>query len=261
VTSTQQPDPTELAAQKQREVASWKVIVDLNGTLGGTAYMGGWHGTSAFHGMSQSRTSGICGQGCGDYQEHVHGFFNGNTEPGGRDVRALAITPTGDLWMGDADVISFIPQRSAGPNADFFQPVAIPGQPSATALDVFPGATDNTFGLAVDAAGGLYVASYGNGLAYLAPNSYSPTYWSAADKLPQNYLTGVAVEPSGDVWIGTQNAGVARYQPATKTWVYYTTASGLPSNDVRAVYLDRYASSGRTIFFATSNGVAAYSGP
>lgn len=261
VTSTQQPNPAELMAQQQREVASWKVIVDLNGTWNGTAYMGGWHGTSCFHNMQTPRSSGICGQGCGDYEEHVHGFFNGGTQPGGRDVRALAITAAGDLWMGDADVISFMAQRSAGPNADFFQPVAIPGQPNASTLDVFPGVVDNTFGLAIDAAGGLYVASNGNGLAYLAPGTYAPTYWSASDKLPSNYLTSVAVDGAGDVWIGAQTAGVARYRPATKSWTYYTTASGLPSNDIRAIYVDKYASSGRALYFATDNGIAVYTGP
>ncbi len=261
VTSTQQSDPTELMAQQQREVASWKVVLDLNGTYNGTAYMGGWHGTSAFHNMGTSRTSGICGQGCGDYEEHIHGFYDGGTQPGGRDVHALAITPEGDLWMGDADVISFVPQRSVGPNADFFQPVAIPGQPNASSLDVFPNVDDNTFGLALDKAGGIYVASYGNGLAYLAPGSYAPSYWSAVDRLPQNYLTGVAVDGDGDVWIATATAGVVRYQPASQTWVYYTTASGLPSNDVRAVYLDKYAASGRGVYFATDNGVAVYTGP
>ncbi|MCU1281354.1 MAG: Glycine-rich cell wall structural protein 1 precursor [bacterium] len=261
VTATQQPDPTELQAQQQREVASWKVIVDLNGTFNGTAYMGGWHGTSAFHNIGSSRTSGICGSGCGDFEEHIHGFFNGGTQPGGRDVHALAITPEGDLWMGDADVISFVPQRSAGANADFFQPVTIPGQPNASALDVFPGVNDNTYGLALDKSRGIYVASYGNGLAYLAPGSYAPTYWSTADKLPQDYLTGVVVDDTGDVWIATASAGVVRYQPSSQTWVYYTTASGLPSNDIRAIYLDKYAASGRGVYFATDNGVAVYTGP
>ena len=63
---------------------------------------------------------------------------------------------------------------------------------------------------------GIYVASYGNGLAYLAPGNYAPTYWSAADKLPQNYLTGVVVDPTGDVWIATASAGVVRYQPSSE---------------------------------------------
>ncbi|MGZ3429076.1 MAG: hypothetical protein ACXVCV_20630, partial [Polyangia bacterium] len=261
VTATQQPDPTELMAQQQREVASWRVVVDLNGTYNGTAYFGGYHGTSALHNIGTTRSSGICGSGCADFEEHIHGFYDGGTQPGGRDVHALLITPEGDLWMGDADVISFVPQRSVGPNADFFQPVEIPGQPGASSLDVFPGVADVNYGLALDSARGLYVASYGNGLAYLAPGTYAPTYWSSSDKLPQNYLTGVAVDATGDVWIATATAGVVRYQPSSQTWVYYTMSSGLPSNDIRSVYLDKYAASGRGVYFATDNGVAVYTGP
>ena len=106
------------------------------------------------------------------------------------------------------------------------------------------------------------MASYGNGLAYLAPGTYAPTYWSAADKLPQNYLTGVVVEPSGDVWIATaERRAWCAISRRRRRWVYYTTASGLPSNDVRAVYLDKYAPSGRGIYFATDNGIAVYTGP
>lgn len=262
VTSTQQPDPTEMKEQQEREVASWKVVVDLAGTYNGTAYFGGWHGTSALHNLTASRTSGVCGDGCGDYEEHQHGFFNGDTQPGGRDVHALAITKEGDLWMGDADVISFVAQRSVGPYENLMSTGAsIPGQPGASALDVFPGVADNTYGIALDDKEGLYVASYGNGLAYLAPGTYAPTYWSMSDKLPQNYLTGVVVDPAGDVWIATASAGVVRYQPSSDTWVYYTTASGLPSNDIRSIYLDQYASSGRTIYLATDNGIASYTGP
>ena len=262
VTSTQQSDPSELSEQQ----AARSGVVEGHPRPGRHLQRHGVHGRLARHQRLPqhghlAHDAASAAPGCADYEEHIHGFFNGGTQPGGRDVRALAITNEGDLWMGDADVISFVPQRSVGANADFFQPVAIPGQPTASALDVFPGVTDNTYGLAVDGAGGLYVASYGNGLAYLAPGTYAPSYWSAADKLPQNYLTGVAVEPSGDVWIATATAGVVRYQPSTDTWVYYTTASGLPSNDVRAVYLDKYAPSGRGIYFATDNGIAVYTGP
>jgi ligand-binding sensor domain-containing protein len=138
---------------------------------------------------------------------------------------------------------------------------SIPGQPGASALDVFPGVADNTYGLALDDKEGLYVASYGNGLAYLAPGTYAPTYWSMSDKLPQNYLTGVVVDPAGDVWIATASAGVVRYQPSSQTWVYYTTASGLPSNSIRSIYLDQYAASGRAIYLATDSGIASYTGP
>jgi hypothetical protein len=261
VTSTQQSDPTELAAQQVREVASWKVALDLNGTFNGTTYMGGWHGTSAFHGFMQSRTTGICGQGCGDFEEHVHPFSKDGTIVFGGDVHAVTITPEGDVWLGDRRAIYWVPQRSKGPYTDFFQSplTSIPGQPSDVEyLEPFPGASGGdewNWAIAVDKSGGLYVASYGNGLVYLTAGSYSPTYYSAADKLPSNTLTGVVVDGSGDVWIGTSNSGVARFNPTSKAWLYYTTTSGLPSNNIRAVWFDKYGSPG-AVYFATDNGIS-----
>lgn len=256
VTATQQPDPTELEAQKVREVATWKVALDLNGTFHGTAYLGGWHGTSCLHGLTQPRTSGLCGTGCYDYQEHVHPFSAGDVLGG--DVHGLAITALGDLWMGDRKALYFMPQRSLGPEADFFQTIAIPGQPQASYLDVFPGVDDDwIYGVAVDATGGLYIASYGQGLAYLAPGTYAPTYWTMANGLPQNQLTGVAIDDQGDVWVATQSAGAARYTPSTHSWAYFTTASGLPTNELRAVYVDPYHQPG-AVYFATTAGVTVY---
>lgn len=254
VTSTQQPDPTELQAQQVREVAEWRVAVDLNGPIYGRAWMGGFHGLSAYSTMTRPATTSLCGPNCTVFEEHIHPFMT--VDPAGRDVRAIAVTPMGDLWVGDADAVWFLPQRSAGAMSDFFQNPQIPGQ-SATYLDVFPGVADMVFGIAVDAAGGVWVASYGNGLAYLAPGTYAPTYWSATTALPSNYLTGVGVDGNGDVWIGTQGGGVARYTPSSKTWSYITTASGLPSNDIRNLYVDKYTDT-RDVYFATDNGVAVY---
>ena len=53
----------------KRVVAVWKVIVDLNGTFRGTAYLGGFHGFYAMHGMS-----GDCG--CIVFEEHQHYITN-----------------------------------------------------------------------------------------------------------------------------------------------------------------------------------------
>ncbi len=259
VTCTQHPcgDPTqqmEEQAQLVREVSSWKAAVDLNGPMAGRAYFGGFHGMSGLSGMTNPTAGGLCGDGCYQYEEHLHPFSPSDAL--GRDVRAIAVTAMGDVWVGDADSIWFVPQRSAGANADFFQNPAIPGQ-SATYLDVFPGVADMVFGIAVDAHGGVWVASYGNGLAYLAPGTYSPTYWSTTNGLPSNYLTGVAVDAAGDVWIGTQSNGAARYTPTANAWSAFTTASGLPSNDIRSVSVDKYGD-GRSVLFATPNGAAVY---
>lgn len=263
VTCTQHPCDTpehaaEEKAQEVREVSSWRALVDLNGPINGRAYFGGFHGVSALSDMTQPLSTRLCGDNCTIYEEHLHPF---GSDALGRDVRALAVTPMGDLWVGDADSIWFVPQRSAGADSDFFQNPAIPGQ-SASYLDVFPDVNgqkvaDMVFGIAVDSGGGVWVASYGNGLAYLTPGTYAPTYWSTANGLPSNYLTGVAVDASGTVWVGTQSNGVARYTPSANKWDLLTTSSGLPSNDIRSVRVDQYGD-GKSVLLATDSGAAVW---
>jgi hypothetical protein len=258
LTPTQQSGTEELIEQRRREIATWKAVVDLNGPMNGRAYFGGFHGLSALSGMNAATAGGLCGLGCTQYEQHVHPFTSDQARVLGRDIRAIALTTAGDLWVGDADSIWFLPQRSAGPNADFFQPFGIPGRQPATSLDVFPGVDDLVYGIDTDAAGGVWVASYGNGLAYLAPGSYTPTYWTSASALPQNTLMGLAIDGDGDVWIGTSSQGVVRYSPSTKKWAYLSVKEGLPSNDIRSVYVDKRTGNGHPVWFATDNGVAVY---
>ena len=234
--------PSEYPEHVKRVVAAWRAVVDLNGTFQGTAYIGGFHGYYAFHGLTAD-----CG--CLAFEEHQH-YINDTLIAGG-DVRALAIALDGDVWQGDRDVVTLLPQRSKGANTGFFD------YDFTVALDVFPGVRDEVSGLAVDGAGGVYVASDGNGLAYLAPSTYATSYWSAATTLPQNHLKSVAVDATGDVWIATASAGVARLHPATGAWTYYQQSTGLPSNDIRAIYWDKL-SAGKKIYIATDNGIAIY---
>ena len=241
-------DPTvrqEQEEQTRRVVAAWRVVADLNGTFDGTAYLGGFHGMYAFHGLL-----GDCG--CQTFQQHNHAFAD-FAEGGiaGGDVRALGISPDGDVWQGDRDVVALWPQRSVGARADFFQG-------TRAVVDVFPGVRDEVWGLGVDSQNGVYVASYGNGLAYLSAATHQPaSYWSRATTLPQNHLTDVAVDGAGDVWVATPDGGVARLQPAGNTWSYCTLSSGLASNNVHRVYADKYGSA-RAIYFATGNGVTVF---
>ncbi|MFI5290665.1 MAG: two-component regulator propeller domain-containing protein [Polyangia bacterium] len=231
---------SELAEHLIRVVAVWHVLVDLNGTFDGTAYLGGFHGFYAFHGLTAD-----CG--CLAFEEHQH--YITDTAIGSADVKGLALTADGDLWAGDRDFVALLPQRSKGPTTGFFDDNFTIG------LDVFPQVRDEVDGLAVDAAGGLYVASDGNGLAYLKPATYAPVYWSSATTLPQNHLHAVAIDRGGTVWVGTNNGGVARLAPATSAWTYYTQASGLPSDRVHALYFDKLTSAGK-MYLATDNGVA-----
>jgi hypothetical protein len=234
--------PAEYPEHLQRVVAAWRAVVDLNGTYDGTAYIGGFHGFYAFHGLDAD-----CA--CLAFEEHQH--YITTAIIAGDDVRGLAISADGDVWSGDRDFVTLLPQRSTGPRTGFFD------NDFAAAIDVFPGVRDEVAALATDGAGGVYVASNVNGLAYLAPATHAPRYWSSATALPQNRTRAVAVDGKGDVWVGAAGAGLARLHPATETWIYYQQSSGLPSNDINALYWDKLSSTGK-LYIATDRGVAVY---
>jgi hypothetical protein len=238
--TTANTTPDEFPEHVKRVVAVLRTEADLNGTLNGTAYLGGFHGFYAFHGLDAD-----CG--CLAFEEHQH--YITDTVVGGGDVRALAFSPDGDVWQGDRDFVTLLPQRSKGARVGLFDYDFVVGR------DVFPDVRDEVWGLGVDRSNGVYVASYGNGLAYLAPGSYAARYWSSATTLPQNHLTDVTVDGAGEAWITTREAGVARYNPAADSWTYYT--NGLASLEINRVYVDKYSAS-RVIYFATANGITIY---
>jgi hypothetical protein len=244
--------PGDLGFHGVRVVATHKVIANLHGNLNGTAYLGGWHGFYALHGLN-----GDC-KCSSDFEEHKHyippsGCDSSGSELGcwDGDVWGLALSPQGDVWAGDRHFVQLLPQGSLGPNTGLLDPDFEVG------VDVFPGVRDEVHGLTVDAAGGVWVASDGNGLAYLQPGSWTPLYWSAATRLPLDYLHGAVLDREGDLWIGTDGAGVARYRGAGDQWTYYTRASGLPDDRVNTLYLDQFQSTSR-IYIATRSGVTIY---
>lgn len=233
-------DPDYIYERQIRVISAVEVVVDLNGTYEGTAYLGGFHGFYALHGLT-----GDCR--CLAFEEHQH--YVDDVVLAGSDVHGLALTADGDLWAGDRDLVTLLPQRSKGPRTGLFD------HDFVAAIDVFPGRRDEVFDLAVDGAGGVWVASYGNGLAYLAPVTHAARYFSAADTLPQNRIRALALDGSGAVWIGAATAGLARFQPQAGTWTYHTTASGLPADGIYALHYDALSGSGR-LYVATASGVA-----
>jgi hypothetical protein len=250
--STVSTGDADLAYHSERVVATHKVITNLRGTLNGTAYLGGWHGFYALHGLD-----GDCGCSS-DFEEHKHYIPPSGCDSSGAqngcwdgDVWGLALSPQGDIWAGDRHFVQQLPQGSLGASTPLIGPDWKAG------VDVFPGVRDEVHGLAVDSAGGVWVASDGNGLAYLQPGSLSPIYWSAATTLPLDYLHDAVIDREGDLWIGTDGAGVARYSGAANHWTYYTQASGLPDDRINTVYLDQFRNTSR-IFIATKSGVLIY---
>ena len=252
VTTAQSGSGEELSQHIIRVVATHTITVDLDGTYEGTAYVGGWHGFEAFHGLD-----GDCG--CLAFEEHRH-FIPGadmnwcdsaGQSDGcwGGDVRGLAITASHDVWAGDRHFLQRLAQRSLGPHTGLFDN----GVDFTAAVDVFPLVRDEIHGLATD-GDGVWVASEGNGLAYVDANGKT-VYWSRDRRLPANTLRGVVVDGGGAVWIATAAAGLARFDPMSESWSYYTSASGLPSDNVNAIYVDIFDGR-RTLYVATANGLA-----
>ena len=239
-----------------RVVAALRVVADLDGTFGGTAYLGGIHGFTAWHGLA----TGGCK--CERFQEHQH-FIPGaeqswcdSTVPKGHcwggDVKGLALTAQGDVWVGDQHWVALMPQRSLGAFADFFQPFRL-------AVDVFPKVDDHVSALAVDGSGAIWVASFGHGLARLDPLTLLPSYFDRSRELPMNRLTAVAVDSDESVWVGTPGGGIARF--AGGAWRYHTAGSGLPSDTITSLFVDRRPGAPRRVIIGSRAGVAVYSGP
>jgi len=227
----------EKLEQRRRVVATLVVAVDLNGTWSGTAYLGGYHGISAFHGLT-----GDCG--CLAFEQHTH-FIN-DQYLAGSSVRAFDFTSDGDLWSGDRKMASLLYQRSRGATASLFESFG-------AGVDVWPPFTagDDITGVAVDARGSAFIASSTNGLARLDAPSYAPTYVT----MPSNDLTGATFDRAGDLWIGSASSGLYRYRPSTGTFTRYTTADGLPSNTIRRVHADTLTPAG-SILVGTRSGAA-----
>lgn len=235
--------PSELPEHMKRVVAVLHVLADVDGTFNGTAYLGGYHGFYAFHGLGAD-----CG--CLPFEEHQH--YISLTTLGGGDVKALARNADGDIWAGDRDFVQLLPQLSKGPRTGLFD------TNFAVGVDVWPDVRDEVTGIDVDSLGGVYVSSARNGLAYLAPFTLTPTFYSKP--LPTGPLSGVVVDPAGDVWVASAWSGLVRYRPSTGSFTHYNAAGGLYSNEVNAIYLDRHDPT-RSLYLATGDGVVIYRGP
>ncbi len=118
---------------------------------------------------------------------------------------------------------------------------------------------DFVWGLAEDAAGDLWVATQGGGLArwdsqtdHFVRYPFDP---KGADGLASRQLRVVLVDRSGSVWIGSKDAGLARLDPKTGHWQSFlnipSDPSSLADNGVYALHED---SAGR-LWVGTNGGL------
>lgn len=125
-------------------------------------------------------------------------------------VTAAIRTPAA-LWVGTAtDGVYRQPAAAAGPAQHF-----------TTANGLLHNAI---YALLADAAGRVWVATHGTGLAVWEQGRFRHF------RLGRGGLnaTALATDPAGRVWIGTEGAGLYGY--ANGRFRQYTTAQGLPSN-------------------------------
>ncbi|MCM2255449.1 MAG: PAS domain S-box protein [Vicinamibacteria bacterium] len=179
---------------------------------------------------------------------------------------------SGALWAGSAGGLD----RLEGGR---FQPVATPWQGGMAVRS-----------LAEDAAGGLWIGTYGAGVWRRAPDGSFSGFrardglandnvravmvdrrgrvWAAtidglsvredgrwrsyrvADGLPANSVIGLAEDAEGRLWAGTDGAGLVRFDG--QRFEVFTTEHGLPSNLVLALFVDAEG----TLWLGTNGGVA-----
>ncbi len=104
----------------------------------------------------------------------------------------------------------------------------------------------NIFALCADPQGGVWIGSFGGGLAYYDPASDQiRTYSHDPDdstSLSSANVGAVFVDRQGTLWVGTLDGGLNRFDRATGTWMHYRCDEHDPttisSDYVRCVYED-----------------------
>src|SRR5690606_41590555 len=121
------------------------------------------------------------------------------------DFRGIAVAPDGNVWVGGAARTGRILYAEGG---NFWAPIVpeLDVWPEGIALD--PEGHDWVMALAADEAGGLWVGSFGNGLAYRAADG-SFLYLTTANGLLDDRIRDLALDPDGRPW-DANAAGLVR---------------------------------------------------
>ncbi|HWV38706.1 MAG TPA: two-component regulator propeller domain-containing protein [Vulgatibacter sp.] len=189
-------------------------------------------------------------------QEHQHPALSVDDSLYVGDFRGIGMAPNGNVWLaGDVRTALLHYATEGGQFWAAMDEVDI--WPPGIALDPFdPLANDWVMDLVVDAAGGLWVGSFGNGLARMEPDG-SWSYLDTRHGLPDNRVYGLALDPDGSLWVAT-DAGLARLSGGGFHQVL-GAGDGLPGT-ILAVHVDTKAKP-RRVIVGTSVGIGIYDGP
>lgn len=220
----------------------FRIVPVLEGPFRGDVWFGCNHGAAMWS------------AGYGQVFEHVHPAINIGTSLFTGDFRGIAVAPDGNVWVGAAARTGRIRYADFGGN--FWAPIApeLDVWPEGVALD--PEGHDWVMALAADEVGGLWVGSFGNGLAYRAADG-SFLYLTTANGLLDNRMRDLALDPDGSLWVANE-AGLLRLRGASPAQAI-DASDGLPGAVV-SVFVDT-ASSPRRVIIGTTEGVAIYDGP
>jgi ligand-binding sensor domain-containing protein/signal transduction histidine kinase len=111
-------------------------------------------------------------------------------------------------------------------------------------------------GIAEDAAGRLWLATWYSGVHCFDPDTGQFTVYRSSDSprsLSNDAVAAILVDRSGMVWAGTEN-GLNQLDPASGTFKTYNTRDGLPNNNVNGILEDEAGN----LWITTNNGLSNF---
>jgi streptogramin lyase len=111
-----------------------------------------------------------------------------------------------------------------------------------------------TFGLTVDEAGDIWVATLA-GVARYNGAAWETVYHRSNDTSRFNNSHAFAVDHEGNIWVGHINDGVSAYIKEQKAWVLFQKApDSLGGNKIRSILVQQQEDGTEDVWFATADG-------
>lgn len=163
------------------------------------------------------------------------------TSVGRAQLRAVAVTQDGDVWVGGVGYLGHLHRRTGR----FQHYYADPGQPGTLPASSIRAIHE-------DRQGHLWLASNA-GLTRFVRASATFTHYTEADGLPSNLVECVLDDAVGHVWISTAR-GLSRFQPQTGVWRHYDASDGLQGNTFTACARGQQGK----LLFGGNNGLTTF---